>query len=116
MNYYTLKKKTTREKMIPVHGKGTCFHEGNEDSIQYRIPLGDKEEGELWETVCEFWPTEPASRARNDARMFAHCINNFDKALESLKRGVLQEQHEGITTPWGLRTAELIKELEEVLT
>ena len=80
---YELEKQATPGPWIPIHGKGTCFHGGNEDSVQSMTLAGDGEE--IWETVAELWPTAPKGTATCDAKLIAHCRNHFMEALEALK-------------------------------
>ena len=79
MNIYQLKKLASKGKFIPVHGKGTCFHDGNIDSIQTKV--GE----ECWETVAEIWPTSKRSQSKADTILLAHSRNVIIEALEGLK-------------------------------
>ena len=84
MNIYELEKKATPGPWTTIHGKGTCFHEGNQDSVQKINPETEESEEEA-STIAEFWPTAPSSIAKRDAMLTAHCRNNFLRALEALK-------------------------------
>ena len=77
------KKLATPGKLIPIHGEGTCFHEGNRDSIQWEC--GKDGEETMMETVAEIWPTSPPKRAKIDAALLAHRWNRFDEVVEALK-------------------------------
>ena len=78
MNFWKLRRECTVGPLHAVHGKGTCFHDGNIDSIVFR----SKDSGEhVEETVAEVWPTSPEIRAQNDTRMLVHCWNRFPDLL-----------------------------------
>ena len=79
-NIYKLEKKTTKTKLIPIHGEGTCFHDGNVDSIQTKVGMDGDEE--CWETVAEIWPSYPKTQSKADAIMIAHCRNHFMEAIQ----------------------------------
>ena len=78
MNFWKLRRECTTGPMHAVHGKGTCFHDGNIDSIVFRSKAGGER---AEETVAEVWPTAPAIRAQNDTRMLVHCYNRFPGLL-----------------------------------
>ena len=79
-----LLKQGTQGPFETVHGKGTCFHEGNIDSIQ---KFGSDGGETTAETVCEFWPAvKGVSKA--DALLFNHFRNRGESMLEELE-GVL---------------------------
>ena len=82
-NIYKLKKQASQTKLVPVHGKGTCFHEGNLDSIQTKVGMDG--EDECWETVAEIWPSSPKSQSKADAILLAVGFNFILEALEGLK-------------------------------
>lgn len=77
MNIWKLLKDCTTAPLLAVHGKGTCFHDGNADSIIWWSKPLDPEEEAFAETVAEVWPTVPARKARNDAVLLVHCRNLF---------------------------------------
>lgn len=108
----------TPAPFFTVHGKGTCFHDGNTDSIQ-------KETGEdgaevVIETVCEFWP---AAReiAKNDALLFNHFRNygedmvaEFENVLNRATEG-LEQIDSGDLTGVTMNLQELQKEMKTML-
>lgn len=83
MNIYKLQKLGSKGEFVPVHGKGTCFHDGNLDSIQFKAGMDG--EDECWETVAEIWPTSKRSQGKADTILLAHSRNVIFDALEGLK-------------------------------
>ena len=75
-------KRATPGPWTPIHGKGTCFHEGNEDSVQKFAKHGGED---VSETIAEFWPTTPKATAKFDAILTAHCVNNLPRLLAAIK-------------------------------
>jgi hypothetical protein len=86
MTYEELKKQATPGRLVSIHGKGTCFHDGNLDSLQRMI--GRDGDQECWETVAEVWPTSKRTQAKADARILAHCFNHFDELLKALESAI----------------------------
>lgn len=83
MKLAVARKLATPIPLKAVHGKGTCFHEGNIDSLVERGCGG----GEFFEaTVAELWPTTPISNAKATCALLAHCYNHFDELVAVLKR------------------------------
>lgn len=122
MNIYELEKAATPGPLLAIHGKGTCLHEGNLDSLQWKAGMDGDEE--VWETVAELWPTTRRSQAKADAKLLAHCRNNFLKALGALKLGLeILEAVQWVLGAFHIRAKvdayvitlrALIKELEEI--
>jgi hypothetical protein len=83
MHYRKLREMATPGVLIPMHGKGTCFHEGNLDSLQRAAGRDGGEE--LWETVAELWPTIDKEQARADTALIAHHWRYFTELLDALE-------------------------------
>ena len=110
--------KCTPKPFFTVHGKGTCFHDGNEDSIQKEI-IEDGGESVV-ETVCEFWPAA-GTIAKNDALLFNHFRNygedmvaEFENVLVRAKEG-LEQLDSGDLTGVTMTLQELQKEMKKML-
>lgn len=67
---------------VHIYGAGTCFHDGNLNSIQIFEGTEDEPTGE---TIAEIWPTVPAGRAKLDTALLVHCFNHMPKAIEVLR-------------------------------
>ena len=77
-----LLKQGTQGPFVTVHGKGTCFHDGNRDSIQKIGTDG----GEMTsETVCEFWPAVPSRISKADALLYNHFRNRGEAMVKILE-------------------------------
>jgi len=83
MNIYKLKEQISKGKLVPIHGEGTCFHEGNLDSVQYKSGMDGDEE--CWETLAEIWPSSKKSQSKADAILLSVGFNFILEALEGLK-------------------------------
>jgi len=93
MTYKELKAKATPGKWFAVHGKGTCFHQGNLDSVQVSCDKDGDEE--IVQTIAEVWPTGNRKQAKADAKLIAHCCHHFDALLEALREAKSALQHHG---------------------
>ncbi len=82
-NIYELCEKATPGPLVPIHGKGTCFHDGNLDSVQIFTKCGEET---FAETVAEIWPSSDPQQSKADAALLAHCRNRFMEALEALRQ------------------------------
>ena len=83
MTYEELKAKATPGKWFAVHGKGTCFHQGNLDSVQVSCDKDGDEE--IVQTIAEVWPTGNRKQAKADTKLIAHHANHFDALLAALR-------------------------------
>ena len=82
MNLFVALRNTTTPRPLHVeHGEGTCFHDGNLDSI-----TSDTDDGgePSTITVAEVWPTAPQRVAQIDAALLAHGYNNIGTAVSLL--------------------------------
>lgn len=116
MNIHDVEKRATPGPWFSIHGKGTCFHDGNNDSVQH-ISGYDGDEEQV-ATIAEFWPTIPRSQAKADADLVAHCRNNYLRALGECQRLLVmlveQRKDGGWPTDDLAYDRKLIAELAEV--
>lgn len=82
-------KRTTPGKVCAIHGEGTCFHEGNTDSVQRFF----KSDGEACaETVAEVWPAGD-DIAFYDAALLAHGFNHVAELMDAIEHVLAVSEH-----------------------
>jgi hypothetical protein len=110
-------KQTDQGEILVVHGPGTCFHDGNENSLQ--IVVGEEDGEAKMETVAEIWSTSDPRTARLDAALLGHCRNLFPDVLRALRRRIERAEDEYPRDQWedeGLvRDREILERADTVL-